>query len=368
MKINSIQTFRVNANLALVRVRTDEGHQGWGQTSPYLVDQSVPALHDQIAPWFLGEDPWDVAARVDACVRAEYKFYGSVLFRALCGVETAIWDLLGKSVGRPVYQLLGGTVRTRIGVYGSSMRRDISPEDEAERLQDLVQAGTFDGFKIRIGSVMGQDVDAAPGRTESIIARTREVLGDAVTLRADANSCYTPAEAIRIGRILEQHGFYHFEEPCPYPQLESTGAVAAALDIPVAGGEQDFMLEQFHRMINNRVVDIVQPDIGYIGGMTRARKVALMAEAAGIPCTPHCANTSLLQIFTLHLAACSPSIHQYQEWSIEDVPWVRDLYHPLPEVKASHVELGTEPGWGVTINEDLLAGCETRTSDLTARR
>lgn len=367
MKIISIETFRQNSNLALVRVRTDDGLEGWGQTSPYLAGQSVPALHDQIAPWFLGADPWDVVAVVDRCIRAEYKFYGSVLYRALCGVETAVWDLLGKSVGRPVYQLLGGTVRTRIGVYGSSMRRDITPEDEAERLLGLVEAGTFTGFKIRIGSVMGQDADAAPGRTEKIIPYVREQLGDQVSLRADANGCYSPAEAIRVGRILESAGYYHFEEPCPYPQLEATRTVAAALDIPVAGGEQDQVLEHFHRMINTGVVDIVQPDIGYIGGMARARKVALMAEAAGIPCTPHCANTSLLQIFTLHLAASAPSVNQFQEWSIEDVAWTKDLYLGLPEVRQSMIELSTAPGWGVEINDDYLKRAETRISRLQDR-
>jgi len=360
VKITSIETFQRDANLALVRVRSDDGLEGWGQTSPYLADQSVPAIHDQIAPWFLGSDPWDVAATVDRLVRAEYKFYGTVLFRALCGVETAVWDLLGKSVGRPVYQLLGGTVRTTIGVYGSSMRRDISPEDEAQRLLGLVEGGTFTGFKIRIGSVMGQDADASPGRTEKIIRLVRETLGDRISLRADANGCYSPAEAIRVGRILEDHGFYHYEEPCPYPQIEATKKVADALDIPVAGGEQDQTLEHFHRMINTGVVDIIQPDIGYLGGMVRARKVALMAEAAGIPCTPHCANTSLLQIFTLHLAAGSPSVSQFQEWSIEDVSWTHDLYDGLPKVRQSMIELPTLPGWGVEINQDYLRTSRTR--------
>lgn len=362
MKIASITTYTQNTNLALVKITTDDGHEGWGQTSAYLADQSVPALHDQLAKWFLGKDPWDLPAIVDACVRGEYKFHGTTLFRALCGIDTAIWDLLGQATGMPVYKLLGGRVRTDIGVYGSSMRRDISPEAEAERLQGLIDAGTFTGFKIRIGSVMGRDRDASPGRTEKIIPLLRERLGEAVSLRADANGCYSPAEAIRVGRLLEAAGYYHFEEPCPFPQLESTGKVAAALDIPVAGGEQDTALEQFHRMIECGVVDIVQPDIGYIGGLTRARSVAQMAEAAGIPCTPHCANVSLLQIFTLHLAASQPAVHQFQEWSIEDVGWVRDLFDPLPTVTGSTVRLSDRPGWGIDINTDYLKDCAVRSS------
>lgn len=362
MKIDSITSYLHSPQLALVRVTTDDGGEGWGQVSPYIAEQSVPVLHDQLSPWFLGRDPWDLPAIIDECVRMEYKFYGTTLFRALCGIDTAVWDLLGQVTGLPVYKLLGGAVRTTIDVYGSSMRRDITPQAEAERLWRLVDTGTFTAFKIRIGEVMGRDGDAAPGRTETIIPTVREALGDAVSLRADANGGYSTAEAIRVGRILEANGYYHFEEPCPYPQLENTAAVAAALDIPVAGGEQDNSLEQFHRMITGRVVDIVQPDIGYIGGITRARKVAAMAEAAGIPCTPHCANTSLLQIFTLHLAAACPSITQAQEWSIEDVGWVRDLYGGLPAIQGSQVELGSDPGWGVTINPDYLARSAVRTS------
>ncbi|HEY9292090.1 MAG TPA: mandelate racemase/muconate lactonizing enzyme family protein [Microlunatus sp.] len=366
MKIISISSYQQNDQLALVRVRTDDGAEGWGQTSAYLADQSVPAIHDQLSRYFLGRDPWDLPALVDECVRTDYKFYGTVMFRALCGIETAIWDLLGKVVERPVYQLLGGTVRSTIGVYGSSMRRDITPEAEAERLSGLVSSGRFTDFKIRVGAVMGRDADAAPGRTAKIIKTVREAVGDDVSLRADANGCYTPAAAIKVGRLLEAYDYYHFEEPCPYPQLENTAQVAAALDIAVAGGEQDQHLEQFHRMITDRVVDIVQPDIGYIGGILRARKVALMAEAAGIPCTPHCANTSLLQVFTLQLAACSPSVHQPQEWSIEEVDWTKDVFDGLPQVRGGTVELGAEPGWGVEINQDYLARCESRTSSVTA--
>jgi len=362
MKISSITSYLHSRHLGLVRVTTDDGAEGWGQVSPYIADQSISVLHDQLSSWFLGKDPWDLPAIVDECVRAEYKFYGTTLFRALCGIDTAVWDLLARSVGLPVYKLLGGAVRTKIAVYGSSMRRDITPPDEAERLQALVDSGTFTGFKIRIGEVMGRDGDAAAGRTESIIPMIRTALGEDVTLRADANGGYSTAEAIRVGRILEEYGYYHYEEPCPYPQLENTAAVAAALDIPIAGGEQDNSLEQFHRMIEGRVVDIVQPDIGYLGGITRARKVAGMAEAAGIWCTPHCANTSLLQIFTLHLAASSPSVTQAQEWSIEDVDWVRDLYDPLPPVHGGFVELGAEPGWGVNLNPDYLKASQTRTS------
>jgi L-alanine-DL-glutamate epimerase-like enolase superfamily enzyme len=362
MKITSIETFHRDANLAIVRVRTDEGVEGYGQTSPYLADQSVPALHSMVAPAFLGQDPWDLEAIIDRLVRSEYKFYGTVFWRALCGVDTAVWDLLGKVTGQPVYKLLGGALRERVPVYGSSMSRSISPQAEAERMAALVESTGFRAFKLRIAEVMNRDVDVYPGRSEQIVRTVREVLGPDVVLHADANGGYSVPAAIRMGRLLEELRFGHFEEPCPYPQIENTAQVAAALDIAVAGGEQDSSLEQFHRIITGRGVDIIQPDIGYIGGVSRTRRVALMAEAAGMPCTPHCANVSMLQVFTLHLAAAMPSVSQFQEWSIEDVAWPHGVYGPMPEVVDGHVQMTTAPGWGVEIDPGFLASATSRTS------
>jgi L-alanine-DL-glutamate epimerase-like enolase superfamily enzyme len=360
VKITSIETFQRDANFAIVRVRTDNGAEGYGQTSPYIADQSVPVLHSMVAPAFLGRDPWDLEAIIDSVVRAQYKFYGTQFWRALCGVDTAVWDLLGQVTGQPVYKLLGGTLRAQVPVYGSSMSRTISPEDEADRMVALVASHGFRAFKIRIAEVMGRDVDVYRGRTEDIIRTVREALGPDVVLHADANGGYSVSAAIRTGRLLEDYGYGHFEEPCPYPEIENTAQVAAALDIPIAGGEQDSFLEQHHRMIASRAVDIIQPDIGYIGGVSRARKVALMAEAAGIPCTPHCANRSLVQVFSLHLAAAMPSVDQYQEWSIEDVPWTRGAYGPMPEVVDGLVQMSTDPGWGVAIDPDFLVTATTQ--------
>jgi L-alanine-DL-glutamate epimerase-like enolase superfamily enzyme len=362
VKIVSIETLLRSEHLALVRVRTDDGAEGIGQTSPYLAQFSTQVLHELLAPHFLGRDPWDHEALVDETVRQLYKFYGTLLFRALCGIDTALWDLRGRVTGQPVYKLLGGTVRNPVPVYASSMSRAIGPEEEAERLLGLVERFGFRGVKIRVGQVMGRDGDAAPGRTERLIVRAREVLGPDVVIHADANGGYSVAQAIRVGRLLEDHGYGHYEEPCPFPQLENTAAVAQALDIAVAGGEQDNSLEQFHRMIERRVVDIVQPDIGYVGGVSRARRVALMAEAAGIPCTPHCANVSLLQNFTLHLAAAMPSISQYQEWSIEDTPWTRDLVTPELTIRDGAVQLSDEPGWGVRVHPDFERDAQVRIS------
>ncbi|GAA1001437.1 mandelate racemase/muconate lactonizing enzyme family protein [Subtercola frigoramans] len=355
MIITSIDTFRRDDNFALVRVRTDDGAEGWGQTSPYLASQSAALIESTVSTFFLGTNPWDLEATIETMVRATWKFYGTVLWRALCGIDTAVWDLLGKATGQPVYRLIGGKLRDSIPLYGSSMRRDISPQDEADRLVGLQRSHGFGAFKIRIGDNMGRDRDVYRGRTEEIIRVCRERLGDGVVLHADANSGYSVAEAIRVGRLLEDQGYGHFEEPCPYPQIENTARVAAALDIPIAAGEQDQLLDQFHRIIQMRGVDIIQPDIGYCGGISRARRVTSMAEAAGIPTTPHCANQSMLQMFTLHLAVSQPSVYQFQEWNIEPFEWVNGYFDGLPEVIDGSVTLTEDPGWGVEIDPDFVA-------------
>jgi L-alanine-DL-glutamate epimerase-like enolase superfamily enzyme len=363
VRIDSIETY-LGDQIAIVRVRTDDGAEGFGQTSPFAPDISVHVLHRLAARHFLGRDPWDLEAMVAECLRQEYKFPGTFILRALCGIDTALWDLLGKVTNRPVYKLLGGEVRRAIPVYASSMSRSISPEDEADRLIDLRRTQGFRAAKIRIGDVMADDTDAAPGRTERIIKVVRERLGDDFDINADANSGFSVSRAIRVGRILEEHGYFHYEEPCPYPQIENTAKVAAALDIPVAGGEQDNSLPQFRRMIEMGAVDIVQPDVGYLGGLSRSRIVARMAEVAGIPCTPHCSNQSMLQLFVAHLVAAMPACSQYQEWGIENNDWTKDIYDPMLEVVDGNIVLSDRPGWGVQISDRVLTGWEKQVSNL----
>lgn len=362
MRITRIETY-LTSELAVVRVYSDDGLEGIGQTSPYRADITVEVLHKMVAPFFLNQNPWELGALVRRCLVRNYKFPGTFVCRALCGVETAVWDLLGKAAGQPVYRLLGGAARTEIPMYASSMSRSISPEEEARRLADLVSRHGFRCVKVRIGDAMGQDMDASPRRTERLIPLMRDALGDEVDINADANGGFSPGRAIRVGRLLERYGYFHFEEPCPFDELENTSQVAAALDIPVAGGEQDNSLQQFSRMIQMRAVDIVQPDIGYIGGLARARAVAEMAEWAGIPCTPHCANHSLLQVFTLHLAAAMPACTQYQEWSAEDDrAWAGEIYEPVLEVINGSVAVSDRPGWGIRLLPAYVKRAQSRVS------
>lgn len=362
-KITRLETFTKGGTLSFVRMTTDDGSTGIGQISTYDADISAQVFHRKIAHHALGNDPADIDSIVDRCIEANYKYPWSYVCRALSGLDTAIWDWLGKRENKSVCELLGGKPRP-LPVYGSSMSRSITPEDEAKRLVRLRDEKGYIAFKIRVGKVNGRDEDQWSGRTEKIIPTVRKAVGDDIDLLVDGNSCYTPPKAIEVGRILEEHNYFHFEEPCPYWELEWTAEVAKALKIAVAGGEQDNDLAQWRRMIAMRAVDIVQPDILYVGGITRARRVAAMAEQAGLPCVPHSANRAMVTLFTLHLFGAIPNAGAHVEYSIESTPWSDNLFEPEMEVADGKVAIPDGPGWGVRLNSEWLQDADQGVSEV----
>jgi L-alanine-DL-glutamate epimerase-like enolase superfamily enzyme len=369
MKIKSIETFS-NPHVAFVRVTAEDGATGWGQTAPYHADITALVLHRQVAPWVLGTDVHcDLDDLMDLVGEREHKFPGSHLRRAMGGFDTALWDLRGKLAGKPVVELLGGKPTT-LRAYASSMKRDITPADEAERFRRLRGEHGFDAFKFRVGAEVGRNQDEWPGRTEEIIPAIRRALGDGVDLLADANSCYAPARAIEVGRLMEAHGMVHYEEPCPYWELEQTREVTETLDMDVTGGEQDCEFSVWKQIIRDRVVDIVQPDILYLGGIARSMRLAAMAVAAGIPVTPHAANRSMVTVFTMHFLAAIPNAGKYLELSIEGedyYPWEQGLFLTDPyRVEDGRVRISGEPGWGLEVSPQWLDAASYQASRLDA--
>ena len=366
MIIKSIETFS-NQSVGFVRVINNDGISGWGQVSTYNSDITCQILHRQVAHWILGKDITDLDDKLDLISEREHKFPGSYLRRAMAGFDTAVWDLRGKIADKPVTSLLGGSPG-KVRAYASSMKRDIKPREEAERLKKLRDELGFDAFKVRAGAEVGRGKDEWPGRTEEIIPTMRRELGDDMDLLIDANSCYRPKQAIEIGKILEDNGFCHFEEPCPYWNFEETKQVTDTLDIDVTGGEQDCELSTWQHMIDMRVVDIVQPDILYLGGICRTLRVCKIAEAAGIPVTPHCANLSLVTLFTMHLLRAIPNAGKYLEFSIEGAdyyPWQEGLFIKSPyKIQNGHAYISDKPGWGVDIDPEWLAKSTYQISEL----
>ena len=365
-KITKIESF-CNEYIGFVRLTNEDGAQGWGQVSTYNSDITCQILHRQVAPWTLGEKTEDLDDLLDLVTEREHKFPGSYLRRAMGGFDTAIWDMKGKVTGQPVVKLLGGNPGS-LRAYASSMKRDITPKDEAYRLCKLRDKVGFDAFKVRAGAEVGRNKDEWPGRTEEIIPTISRELGDRVDLLIDANSCYSVDRAIEIGKLLQDNGFSHFEEPCPYWELEQTKAVTDALEIDVTGGEQDCDLPTWRRMIEMGAVNIAQPDILYLGGINRTLRVVDLAKSAGIPITPHCANLSLVTLFTMHLLKAIPNAGKYLEFSIEGVdyyPWQQDLFLEDPySVDDGKVTISDKPGWGIEIRSDWLEKSTYQCSEL----
>lgn len=356
IRIARLETFS-DEFVCFVRVTTEDGAFGWGQTATYNADITAQIFHRQIAPWALGADASDIGGLVRQIERREHKFPGSYRARALAGLDTALWDMAGRRAGKPVASLLGGGPG-RVRAYASSMKRDITPADEAARLTRLCAEQGFTAAKWRIGAECGDDVDEWPGRTEEIIPVMAKALGDGIDKLVDANSGFSVRRAIEVGHMLQDHGVGHYEEPVPYWDLDATRAVSAALDVDVTGGEQDWDLATWRRMIDMGAVDIVQPDVMYMGGITRTLEVVRMAHAAGLSCTPHAANLSLVTLCTMHLLAAIPNPGKYLELSIEGddyYPWQRNLFvgHPF-EVRDGHVDVPDSPGWGVDISPAWL--------------
>lgn len=361
LKIKSIESYR-RGNAVFVRVRADDGSEGFGQLAPYNTNITVAVLHEMIVQHALGKDPYEIAAIADQCIEANYKFPWSFVCRATSGLETALWDLMGNREKKSVCQLLGGNPKP-IPAYGSSMRRDITPRDEAARLLRLRDEQGFEAFKIRVGKVTGHNEDEWPGRTEEIIPAVRKAVGDKITLQADANSCYTADKAIQVGKMLQDHNYFFFEEPCPFWELEWTAEVNAALKMHVAGGEQDNDMAQWRRMVKMNAVDIVQPDLCYIGGISRGMEVAAMAAKSGKTCVPHSANLSMLTLFAMHLMAAIPNPAPHLEYSIEDVEWAKNIFEPALKINNGKVSFPEGAGWGVRINKEWLEKAEYRISE-----
>jgi L-alanine-DL-glutamate epimerase-like enolase superfamily enzyme len=366
MKIKRLETFST-PDVGFVRVTAEDGAQGFGQVSPYNADITCTVFHRQVARWALGADDGEINGLVALIPEREHKYPGSYLFRALAGLDTALWDLKGKRAGKSVCALLGGTPR-RFPVYASSMKRgEITPEDEARRFAVLRDRFGYRAFKFRVGRECGHDEDEWPGRTDTIVPLIRRTLGDEVRLLVDANSCYTPRRAIEVGHMLEDNGVVHFEEPCPYWEHRWTRQVREALSLDVTGGEQDCDLTLWRRMIDLGTVDVVQPDVCYIGGICRMLEVARMAREAHLPVTPHSANQSLVTVFTLHVMGALANAGPYVEYSVEGpdyYPWeVGLLANPLV-VEDGRVQIPEAPGWGVDIAADWLDRAHYQASSL----
>lgn len=355
VRIERIDVLRHTDGSVFVRTRADGGAEGVCLTNGR--DYLVPLLKDRIVPFFLGKDARDLESLVDLVYRrheSNYKLAGLAFWNPVAWVEISLLDLLGRMASQPVAALLGGVKRREVPVYLSSTQRNITPEAEAERFRQRIAETGARAVKFKVGGRMSRNADEYPGRTERIVPHLRKALGDEVTLYVDANGSYDVTHGIAVGRLCQAHGVAILEEPCPFDEYEDTSAVADALDLVVAGGEQDTSLARFRAIARTRTLDLVQPDIMYCGGMIRTLEIARMAEAAGLAgIAPHNPKTGAGQAHFLQLAACAPNLYGFQEYHVREAkaePWCT----PAIGVRHGAMAIPEGPGLGVTFDPEML--------------
>jgi L-alanine-DL-glutamate epimerase-like enolase superfamily enzyme len=354
VKIAAIELLR-NRRHFLVRVRSADGAEGLSVANSMHLIHTYPIFVNRVAPFFVGKDARELEPLLWELYRHDdnYKYQGLALWVCVAAAEFAILDLLGKILGKPIGDLLGGVKRRDIAVYRASEKRGNTPEEEIAYLKQLVAESGAKALKFRLGGRMSKNADSLPGRTEKLIPLARETFGREMTLYADSNSSYDVANAIRVGRLMEEYDYGFYEEPCRFDHLEDTKAVADALRIPVAAGEQEFSEYRFRWVIANRGVDIVQPDLHYFGGFVRSMRVARMASAAGLLCTPHMSGSGLGYLDAAHFVSCIPNPVPFTEFKGNaDVPVTSETSSLRCENGAVRVPAG--PGFGVTIDPVFL--------------
>jgi L-alanine-DL-glutamate epimerase-like enolase superfamily enzyme len=338
----------------LVRAHSAGGAVGLAEGHADVLRSAHPILVHRVAPFFAGKDARDLDALVDGVYvhQSNYKWQGLPFWVSVASVELAVLDLLGQVSGRPLGDLFGGQRRREIAVYRASGNRGNSPEEELEYLRRVVEEDGAEAIKFRLGGRMRYD-DKTTKRDHALIGMTRKAFGDSVTLYADANGSFDVPTAVEIGRAMQDNGFSFYEEPVPFDYYEETRQVADALTIRIAGGEEEPSLRQFRWMIETGVLQVVQPDMFYFGGMTRAMRVARMAEAAGLECTPHMSGTGLGFLYAAHFASCAPSHGPHQEYKGTDELPVSSPTSPLRAEKGV-VRVPSGPGLGVVFDQGFL--------------
>jgi D-galactarolactone cycloisomerase len=308
-----------------------------------------------VAPFFVGKDLRDIETLVEQCYRDErnYKYCGMPLWNCIGHVENAALGLLGTLAGLSVAEMFGVIIRREVPVYYTTFDRQSAPEVYVEKAIARARALKVNALKIKVGGRMG--ADPAPGRTKALIPMFRKALGDQFTLYADANGSYENIKDImEIGARLQGEGYEIWEEPCPFRYYELTRQATKKLKIKIAGGEQDTSFPIWERMIRERVVDVVQPDMMYPGGFIRALRIGQLAEKAGLGIAPHSPRVSLNQGPMLHLAAITPNLTGFQEWQPND--HLLGYYSPNLMADNGIMPIPLGPGWGMMLDPDFVKG------------
>jgi len=362
--IETLELLRDRDN-TICRVRSKDGAEGISIGHPFISKSSYPMFIHNLHHHFADKDARDLDLLIYNAAERNVKRQGIPLCVQIATIEFAILDMLGNIANKPAGQLLGDLLNPKVDIYlGTRLPelRRLEPEESLALVEQDWLETKAKAIKIRAGrgDNLASDIDNAPGRTEKLIRMAREKFGDEMVLAIDGNGSYSVKEAIRIGKILEEYDYRFYEEPVPLDWYEEQKHVEQALDIPMAGGEEEFGIHGFRYLIGNQVFQIVQPDLFYFGGMTRTMQVARMAEAAGLKITPHISGGGLGYVYMLQMVSVCPAAYDYHEFKMFDALDANGTTVPV-ESKAEPFEsidgVITVPmgaGLGVNIDPDYI--------------
>jgi len=352
VKITQLRTFIVDAgsgNWVFVKVYTDEGLVGLGEGTITSKSQTVAAAIMEHERYLIGKDPRQIERLWQAMYRYPRWRGGPVLNSAISAIEIALWDILGKSLNVPIYQLLGGACRDRIRMYAHVSGR--SPEEIAERSQKLVEQG-YTALKTSPLVVNDGVVRSNQGIREGVakVRAMREAVGPDVDILLDAHGQFTPVMALDMAeRLVELQPFF-FEEATQPEDVDGLAWLSERVRIPLATGERLFTKYGFTQIVDRHLVNYIQPDIVHCGGILELKKIAAMAEAHSIDVAPHNPQSEVSTMASIHLNACTPNA-VILEHVHANPPWRYDLFDTTYNVKDGYAELPTKPGLGLELNE-----------------
>ena len=357
MKITAIKTFICNAfrtNFVFVKVETDSGLHGWGEATLEYKEMTVQAAIHDLESYLIGKDPHNIEAFRHDCYRDAYWRGGPVLMSALAGVEMALWDIKGKALGVPCYQLLGGKVRDAVPIYVNGWFAPArTPDEFAEKAKEVARKKflgcKWDPFGKAWQQISKQDLN----RAMECIAKVAEVVGEDVQLLIEGHGRFDIPTAVKIGRRLEEFDIFWFEEPIPPDDKEGMKQVKDRVRVSIAAGERLYNRYEYRQFFDLGCSDYIQPDISHAGGLFEMRLLGAEAEARHIGFCPHNPSGPVANAATLQLAACVPNFVML-EMMMTDVPYRSEICDEDLTIKAGKMLITDRPGLGIELNEAEL--------------
>lgn len=355
MKITDVKPFVVDCfrtNFVFVKIYTDEGITGVGEGTLEYKEKAFLGALEHIKEYLVGKNPLNVEQHFHNIYRDAYWRGGPVLMSALSAVEMALWDILGKYLNVPVYQLLGGKVNDRVRIYVNGWFAGArEPEEFAEKAKQAVKRGVtamkWDPFGKSYLDISNEALDKAL----RCVAAVREAVGNKVDLLIEGHGRFNIPTGIKIAKELEQFKPMFFEEPTPPDSLEALKAVRDKSPVAISVGERLYTRWDYRRFFDIMPADYIQPDISHAGGIMELKKIAAEAECRYIPFAPHNPSGPVANAATLQLAANTPNFC-ILEIMYSDVEWRKDITDERLEYKDGYITIPDKVGLGIEINED----------------